>query len=320
MGSEALIALAIAFAVVTGANDGGALVSTGLRVPALSVPVSVTILVAAVVAGPLVLGTAVAETLTGRLVPEGPDSATLLAIGFVIAVVVVWMLARAGLPTSLTLAVIGGISGAGLGMGSTVEWSAVVRVLAIGMVAPFVGAVLAMLATRAWHVAPDAPYLPTVRRAHVAAFALQCAAYGTNDGQKVLVLFLAATAAGGGNGDDLAWWTYPVVALAFAVGTAIGLPKLAASLGTGIMSTRPTHAVTAEFAAAAAVLGSTAIATPVSMTQSIAGALVGVGVHDGYRRLRWHTVRMMAGAWAVTLPASLGLAALVGLIVSSLPS
>ena len=319
MGSEALIALAIAFAVVTGANDGGALVATGLRVPALSVPVSVTILVAAVVAGPLVLGTAVAETLTGRLVPDGPDSATLLAIGFVVAVVVVWTLARAGLPTSLTLAVIGGISGAGLGMGSAVEWSAVGRVLAIGLAAPFVGAVLAMLATRAWHVAPDAPYLPTVRRAHVAAFALQCAAYGTNDGQKVLVLFLAATAAGGGN-DDLAWWTYPVVALAFAVGTAIGLPKLAASLGTGIMSTRPTHAVTAEFAAAAAVLGSTAIATPVSMTQSIAGALVGVGVHDGYRRLRWHTVRMMAGAWAVTLPASLGLAALGGLIVSSLSS
>lgn len=316
MGPEALLtALAVIFVVVAGINDGGALVATGLRVPALSVRVSVLLLVLAVVAGPLVLGTAVARMLGERLVPDGSAQTWVLATGFVVAVVVVWVLARSGRPTSLTLAVIGGITGAGWGMGLAVDWPALLRVLAIGVAAPFVGAVLAMVAARALHLAPDAGYLPTVRRAHTAAFVAQCVAYGANDGQKVLVLFLAAEAMSGHNG--LSWWTYIVIAVAFAAGTALGLPRFAGSVGSGILSTRPMHAVTAEFAAAAAVLGSTAVATPVSMTQSISGALVGVGVHDGFRRLRWHIVRTMALAWLLTLPAALGLAALGGVVIAA---
>nr|WP_246221541.1 inorganic phosphate transporter [Phytoactinopolyspora mesophila] len=178
---------------------------------------------------------------------------------------------------------------------------------------------LALLGAWVWRSLRGGTYLSTVRRAHIAAFAAQCAAYGANDGQKILVLFFAASVAGG-HGVSLAWWVYLVVAVAFVVGALLGLPKVARTVGNGILSTRATHTVTAEFSAAAAVLGSAAVGTPVSMTQSIAGGLLGAGVHDSIRRVRWRVVRNLGMAWVVTLPASFGLAALAGLAVAALTS
>lgn len=167
--------------------------------------------------------------------------------------------------------------GAGAGLG--VAWDTVLRVLAVGLVAPIAGALLALGGAVVWRAFGGSSYLSTVRRTHVFAFAAQCVAYGANDGQKVLVLFLAAGAAGGAtaSGGELVWWVYPVVALAFAAGSVVGLPKIARSVGAGIMSTHATGAVTAEFAAAAAVSASAADGMPVSMTQAISGGLVGAG-------------------------------------------
>ena len=45
MTAEVVTAVAVAFAVVTGANDGGALIAPGLRVPILNVPISLAVLV-----------------------------------------------------------------------------------------------------------------------------------------------------------------------------------------------------------------------------------------------------------------------------------
>lgn len=316
MPTEAIVAVAIAFAVVTGANDGGALIALGLRVPALSVLASVAMLTLAVVAYPLLISVAVAETTLNAIVQADSDGATALVIGFVVAVVVVATLAWASLPTSLTLAVIGGIAGSGFGNGLFVGWGTVLRVLAIGLAAPVVGALLALIGSWAWRSFRNAPYLSTVRRTHVAAFTAQCVAYGANDGQKVLVLFFVASIAAG-RGPVLAWWVYPVVVLAFAAGVVAGLPKIAHSFGNGVLATRATHTVTAEFAAAAAVLGSAMVGVPVSMTQSIGGGLLGTGVQDSYRRIRWRVVLSLGLAWAVTLPASFGLGTAASFVMST---
>lgn len=308
-----MLVVAAVFALVTGMNDGGALIAPGLRVPGLSVPVSLALLVAAVVAVPLLVTTAVADTLTGSIVPADPAT---LAVAFVVAVVVAVGLARRGLPTSLTLAVIGGVAGAGLGAGLVVEWSAMLRVLAIGLAAPVVGMFLALAGAAAWRTARSARYLATVRRTHLAAYLAQCVAYGANDGQKALVLFVAAGAAADGD-VTLRWWAYPVVGVLFAVGAVIGLPRIARTVGTGIISSRAPHVVTAEFASAAAVLGSAAAGAPVSMTQALTGGLLGAGVHDSYRRVRWRVVRNLALAWTVTLPLAFGLAAAAALAIGA---
>ncbi|WP_083460331.1 inorganic phosphate transporter [Jiangella muralis] len=313
---DLMIAVAVVFALVTGANDGGALMAPGLRIPGMPVAAGLGLLVAAVVAVPLLVTTAVAQTLAGSIVPADPAP---LAIGFVVAIVVAGGLARRGLPTSLTLAVIGGVAGAGVGAGLAVEWPAVLRVLAIGLAAPVAGLLLALAGAAAWRAARSARYLATVRRTHVTAYLAQCVAYGANDGQKAFVLFIAASVAAGGEAAPQ-WWAYPVVGGLFAIGAVIGLPRVARTVGTGIISTRAPQAVTAEFASAAAVLGSAAAGAPVSMTQALTGGLLGAGVHDSYRRVRWRVVANLGLAWAVTLPAAFALAGAAALVVHALTS
>jgi inorganic phosphate transporter, PiT family len=62
-------------------------------------------------------------------------------------VVVTWSLAARGLPTSLTLAVVGAIAGAGVGASLPVTWGTVGGVLLLAALAPLGGG-LGWLATR----------------------------------------------------------------------------------------------------------------------------------------------------------------------------
>lgn len=313
---ELLIGLALVFAVITGINDGGSLVAPGLRVPGIGPVAALSILTVATAAIPLLTGAPVAQTLASTIVPPGDSGSFALLIAFVTAVGVVWLLTARGLPTSLTLAVIGATAGAGWGLGIPVSWTTIAVVLAVAAAAPFVGLLLALLGSTLWRASPSGNYLPAMRRGHLAAFTTQCIAYGANDGQKILVLFLAAGLADPGG--RLSWWWYPLIGLTFAVGTVIGLPRIARSVGTGIMATSPAHIVTAEFAAAGAVLGSAALGAPVSMTQAIVGGLLGAGLRESYRRIRWRVVRGLGVAWLLTLPLAGAVAGLTGVLIEAL--
>jgi inorganic phosphate transporter, PiT family len=315
----ALLAAALAFAVVNGINDGGALVAAGLRVPGLRPWAAMAVLSLALVVVPLLVGTQVAVTLATRLVRfEGADAglsapgALLCAVAA--AVVVVVVLSRMGLPTSLTLALVGAITGVGLGAALPVSGVTVALVLAAGVAAPVVGAVAGYALANALRLLPARRgAVRTLSLLHRAGFGLQCVAYAANDGQKmfvVLAVALGATAAGE-SGVDLALGHFALLAAAFAVGLVLGVRPAAATLGSEIVVSRPAHVVSAEWAGAGAVLSSAAVGAPVSMTQALAGGLVGAGLRDGPKRVRWRVALGLALAWVVTLPASLAVGALL---------
>lgn len=316
-GELALIVLALAFAVVTGVNDGGALLAPGLRVPGMGLAGGLVILTASSVALPWLTAAPVAHTLARGIVEPGEGAALALALGFAVAVGVVACLTARGLPTSLTLAVIGGVAGAGWGQAASVDWRHVVWVLLIAAAAPIVGMLLAIVGAVAWPALRPRRYGATMRRSHVAAFTAQCLAYGANDGQKMLALFLVAGLAGADGRLD--WWWYPTVGAAFAAGAMLGLPRMVKSVGSGILAARPVHVVTGEFAAAGAVLGSAALGAPVSMTQAVVGGLLGAGVRESYRRIRWRAVRGLVLSWVLTLPWSLVIAAALATAIQRLP-
>jgi PiT family inorganic phosphate transporter len=308
MPEPALLGVAATFAVVTGANDGGALLSTGLKLRGLRPVFAIGTLAVCVVAAPVLLSSAVAHTFTTRLISTA-ESRTPLLLGIAAAVLVVLALTQAGLPTSLTLAVIGGLTGSGLGYGVPVSLATAATVLGVGMLAPFAGGLLGYLLTRLLVLLPSRPAVSdTVIRTHRFAFGVQCVAYGVNDGQKMLAVFLIAGGAGDPSGLLL-------LCGCFVLGVLIGLPRVARSLGDGLFAVRPVHAVSAELAGAIAVLGSAAAGVPVSMTQSLAGGLVGAGVGQGSARIRWQGARRIWLAWLITLPASVLLAAALAAIV-----
>ncbi|MEN3534405.1 anion permease [Microbispora sp. NPDC004025] len=316
----AFAAAAVLFTLISGANDGATLIGLGLRFPRSPGWTAAVLLTAALFAGPYVLGVTVARTFTERLagLDTGQGAAAFLA-GVAVAVTVVAVLTGRGLPTSLTLAVIGGITGAGLGAGLPVAWRGVAAVLAVGAGAPLAGLVLGYLLGTASRRVPSYQRMSRlVGAAHLLAYAAQCLAYAVNDGQKMIAVASVAIGVGrgglGGVGPvDVPPVWMAVLAALFLAGALAGLPRVGARLGRGLVITRPLHVVSAETAATGAVLGSSALGSPVSMTQSITAGVVGVAASEGARRVRWQAVVNMGTAWLVTLPSSLVLGCLAGL-------
>lgn len=299
-----------AFALVNGVNDGGTIVATGLRSRLRPPWLGAVVLVLVVATAPALLGSEVARTLAERLVAfDGDGGRAALLAAVVASVGVVLTLAARGLPTSLTLGLLGAVAGAAVGSGLPVDWPLLAGVLAVGAAAPVVGLtaaiVLRRLTTRPLGASPRA------RAATVyLAYGAQCLAYGANDGQKMLAV--AAVLAGtGASLPGVPWLLWAVTVAAFAVGIVVGLARVGPTIDSSIISPRPIEASQAQLAGAAAVLGSAAMASPVSLTQAVTGSLVGSGVAVAPGRVRWLVALRLLGAWTVTLPAAFLAAAAV---------
>ncbi len=294
---------ALTFGLVSGANDGGTLVSVSARSRGLTPLTAVGLMGLLVAVGPLVLGTKVARTLAGRLVSfqaAGGSRALLTAVAVAIAVVLA--LSWAGLPTSLTLALLGGIVGAGLGTGLPVAWGTVGAVVVVALVGLPASVGAGVLAARLVERLPGRPG-PRLRWLHRAGFTVQCLAYAANDAQKMVAILLAGGAGGAIPPVDAA-----AIAASFVLGTLLAVRRTAMRLGERLMRVRPVHAVASELASSAVVLASSALGAPVSTTQATTAALVGAGVTHSRRRVRWNETRSIGAAWALTLPASVALA------------
>lgn len=81
--------------------------------------------------------------------------------------------------------------------------------------------------------------------------------------------------------------------------------------------TRMDHAegLSANLTTSSLVLLSGSLGLPVSTTHISSSAIIGIGLLKGWKSVRWMTVRDMALAWVVTLPASALLACIAYLIL-----
>jgi PiT family inorganic phosphate transporter len=312
-----LLALtAVAFALVTGANDGATLVAINLPNPAIRPLAAVALLAVAVAVIPLVVGARVAETLARGLVSfEGGGGEGHFLGAVVAALAVVLVLSRRGLPTSLTLALLGAIVGTGLGLGLAVSWATVIAVVLIGLAAPVVSSIGGLLTVRAFGHSPVGHAWTQLRALGVISFLLQSIAYAANDGQKMLAVL--AIALGLGANGRIVVQPGPQILLGalFALGTLAGIERLAGRLGRGILPVRALHVVASEIASATSVLVSPGLGAPVSMTHASTAALIGAGVSETIWRVRWEQAIRIAGAWVLTLPAAALAGALVALVL-----
>ncbi|MFI9558361.1 anion permease [Nonomuraea endophytica] len=313
-----LVVVAGLFAIVSGMNDGGAILATGLKLPTVRPATGILTLVAMVALIPLATHQ-VALTFVNRLATfHDPGGRYAMTIAVICSLAVVLVLSAKGRPTSLTLAIVGGLTGAGLGWGLPVSAGSVALVLGFGLAAPVVGALVAWAVTLLLLRLANARSLPSWHRV---AFIVQCVAYAANDGQKMLAVFIIAigttdlapsTTTLTANVDlgttalttDLGLGTTALTAALFGLGALYGLPKAGRLLSREIIVSRPLHGVAAELATGSAVIASAAASMPVSMTQTVAGALIGAGMTQGGGRVRWYAAVKIVTAWLLTLPAS----------------
>ena len=91
------------------------------------------------------------------------------------------------------------------------------------------------------------------------------------------------------------------------VGIAVGLitygHKVIATVGTGITQLTPSRGFAATLAAAATVVIASGTGIPVSTTQVLVGAVLGVGLARGMAALDTRVISKIFLSWIVTLPA-----------------
>jgi len=312
--SAVVVAAGAGFAATTGANDGGALIGSAVRMRVLALPWLAGLLVASVALVPRFFGTAVATTLAGDLVGFGGSRTgrgeAALAAALVASVGVVVACVRLRAPTSLALAFLGGLAGAGVGAGLPVGWRELGFVLVVAAAAPVVGAALAFVAT--WLlVALPRVGRRTFRAGGVVAYLVMCLAYGANGGQKGIAVLAVATRRS----------LHPVPADAvllvaaaalFAVGLVGGLPWAGGALAGGIAPTRSFESTAAIVVAGGVVLATSVVGAPVSLTQVVSGSLAGSRLPGGWARVRWRVAARIVAAWVVTLPAALAAGVVLG--------
>ena len=97
-----------------------------------------------------------------------------------------------------------------------------------------------------------------------------------------------------------------------AVGIVIGLAtygyRVMATIGRKITELTPSRGFAAELATASTVVVASGTGLPVSTTQTLVGAVMGVGLARGIGALDFGVVRTIFVSWIVTLPVGAGLA------------
>jgi PiT family inorganic phosphate transporter len=106
-------------------------------------------------------------------------------------------------------------------------------------------------------------------------------------------------------------WVIALSSGAIAAGTALGGWRLIRTLGAKIYRIRPIHGFASQIAGASVILGAALVGGPVSTTQVMSSAIMGVGAAERLNKVRWLVLRDLATAWLLTIPATAAFSALV---------
>jgi len=101
----------------------------------------------------------------------------------------------------------------------------------------------------------------------------------------------------------LAPWILPLGGFGIVLGLALFGQRVIKTIGHGITHLTPSRGFAAELAAATTVVIASGTGLPISTTQTLVGAVLGVGLARGVSALNLGVVRNIVISWIVTLPA-----------------
>ncbi len=319
------IGLALTFAFVNGFHDGGNVIATIICSRSMHPLKALGAATLAEFIGPVVLGTAVSQTIFGNILNRqvlenlSPTTLSLMIVG-ALAGAIVWNLVTwwLRLPSSSSHALIGGLIGAGLAvMGAT---GVAVDKLVGSVVAPLLGTpFVAFLGGLLTFSSIAGLFAQAHRRVGRLFVVLQkpcmiflAASQGSNDAQKTMGVIALVLAASGGpfqENTPLPHWVVLGSAAALAAGLCVGGWRIVKTVGYGICRMEPVHSFASQLAASAVILAASLAGGPVSTTQVVSSAVMGVGASRRLSGVRWSTAGSIAYAWFLTVPISAGLGA-----------
>jgi PiT family inorganic phosphate transporter len=129
--------------------------------------------------------------------------------------------------------------------------------------------------------------------------------HGTNDAQKTMGIITLSLLIGGQITEfRVPFWVIGISAGAIALGTALGGWRLIRTLGGKFYKIRPVHSFSTQLTSGIVILAASVFGLPVSTSQVVSSAIIGVGSSERFGKIRWSVAEEIVTAWFITIPAS----------------
>jgi PiT family inorganic phosphate transporter len=337
------IAIALLFDFLNGFNDSANIVATMIASRAMTPARALLIAAIFEFLGPFVFGVAVATTIGHQVV--SPDILTTSLVLAALLAAIGWNLFTGimGIPSSSSHALIGGLVGSACmsnllrlagtdffrqapdlrvvlqvirpeGLGKVIFSLLVSPILGLG--AGFLLIKITYALTR--HATPGINR--TFRRVQLLTSIILALSHGGNDAQKTMALIAMALLANGVTAHfTVPLWVVASCASAIALGTAVGGRRQIKTIGRKFYAIRPIHGFATQLSSALLIIMASLLGGPVSTTHVVSTAVMGAGSAERLSKVRWGVGRQIVTAWALTMPVTALLAALVYLLVRIIP-
>ncbi len=305
-----VIILAVVFDFLNGVHDSSNIVATMIASRAFRPQTALALTATAEFLGPFLFGVTVAKTIGEEVAQASAlnlDVIVACLIGAIVWNLLTWFF---GIPSSSSHALIGGIVGAvlaGAGFGA-IKLQGLGKVVIALFTSPLIGFAAGFLITRliyflARNATPDVNWF--FKNGQFVTALGMAFSHGTNDAQKTMgIITLSLVISGNIPGFQVPFWVIIVSASAIALGTALGGWRLIRTLGGKFYKIRPVHSFSTQLTSGIVILTASVFGLPVSTSQVVSSAIIGVGSSERLGKVRWTVAQEIVTAWFITIPAS----------------
>ena len=327
----ATVAIVLLFDYTNGFHDAANIVATVIASCAMTPAQAVIIVGLFEFLGPLLGGTAVANTV-GKLI-DLSDLRPVLSLSVLFCGLlgaIAWNLLTwwRGIPSSSSHALVGGLAGAVVAAvgPAHVVWgfselfveghlTGVMKVLLALVLSPLAGFWVGYLLHRVMKALLSGARPRVNRNLRWGQFLTAAAlafSHGANDAQKSMGILTLVLLLGGFIPQfTVPFWVMLCCAVAMTLGILSGGWRIVRTLGFAIYRVRPLHALDSQLTAAGVILSASLVGAPVSTTHVVATSIMGIGASERPKSVRWAKAKEIVTTWIVTMPS----AALTAIII-----
>ena len=279
-----------------GANDTANCIGTSVGSGVISYRKMIYVVAFFSVLGALLQSHNVMTTI-GEGVVHNPLNLTAVLTAMISAGVFVTMATFFKVPVSTSQAIVGGVLGAGLSMGSGVNFAKVATIGEVWVISP---PLTALISFTLYHILAF-----FLRRVKMVTFWDKLLSYLVIISGAYMAFSLGANNVGNSVGPLTVLginktWLALLGGVALSIGVITYGRRVTETIGKGITPLGPLSAVAAQTSAAMAVQFFSIIGIPVSTSQAVVGAIVGVGLVKGTSTVSVGKITEIAIGWVAT--------------------
>ncbi|MES9872360.1 MAG: inorganic phosphate transporter [Candidatus Sedimenticola sp. 6PFRAG7] len=315
--------MVIFFDFTNGFHDASNMVASVIASQAMPPRQAITVVGLFTFLGPILGGTAVANTIGKFVVLDDlPPDISLAVVLCGLFAATAWNLFTwwRGIPSSSSHALVGGLAGVvvvaagpdhvmwGFQQMLQGHFTGVTKVLLALVLSPFagfwVGFILHRVTLFLLRNAKPSANRP-LRNAQWVTTAGLSFAHGANDAQKSMGILTMVLLLGGEiDSFVVPFWVILVCATAITIGTMLGGWRIIRTLAYAIYRIRPLHALNSQLTSGGVVFLASLIGAPVSTTHVVSSSIMGIGASERPLAVRWTKASEIISTWLVTIPGS----------------